>query len=99
MSAHRQHEEGKGDSFTYLGRVLCVRIVSFTRLCTVLLEGHRVVMFLNVTNQPAGGWPSIGSTISKVLGPWENSTQTDLPALPTLQPLTETVRRHIFIPG
>ena len=55
MSAHRQHEEGKGDSFTYLGRVLCVRIVSFTRLCTVLLEGHRVVMFLNVTNQPDGG--------------------------------------------
>lgn len=35
----------------------------------------------------------------KAFGGWQNPAQVDAPRLPPLRPLTETVRKHVFIPG
>ena len=37
--------------------------------------------------------------VSRTLGDWQNPQQPNLPALPDVNPLTETVRRHIPLPG
>ena len=37
--------------------------------------------------------------VAGVLGAWKNTSQPEQPALPALTPLTETVRRHVQIPG
>jgi len=37
--------------------------------------------------------------VAGVLGSWKNPSQPVQPALPALQPMSETVRRHVQIPG
>ena len=37
--------------------------------------------------------------VAGVLGAWKNPSQPEQPGLPALTPLTETIRRHVQIPG
>ena len=37
--------------------------------------------------------------ICKVLGDWQNPKQTDLPALPAIAPLIQTIRKHVPLAG
>ncbi len=37
--------------------------------------------------------------VAKILGDWRNPSQSDIPALPNLQPLTGTMRQNVTIPG
>ncbi len=37
--------------------------------------------------------------VAVVLGSWKNPSQPEQPTLPALQPLAETIRRHVQIPG
>jgi zinc protease len=37
--------------------------------------------------------------VEKALGSWQNPDQSEVPALPDLKPMIDSVRNHIFIPG
>ena len=67
-----------------------------------LVEYHRRCfgprqMVLVITGDIEPAWAV--DLVGKVLGAWENPSQSSMPALPPLTPLTSTVRRHVPIAG